>query len=107
MTADTYAGIPVRRGLFQCADWQRMAEDLLAFQDAVQEALRTEEAGHVLGAIERLRGRELQRARIRKLVAAGVRNEEIHRRSAMPLLEAAGFTADQVREIIHAGEEAA
>jgi hypothetical protein len=32
-----------------------MAEDLMAFQDAVQEALRTEEAGHVLDAIERLK----------------------------------------------------
>jgi hypothetical protein len=55
MTADMYAGIPVRRGLFQCADWQRMAEDLMAFQDAVQEALGTESAGHVLDAIARLK----------------------------------------------------
>jgi hypothetical protein len=55
-TDDTYAGIPVRnRGLFQCADWQRMAENLMAFQDAVQEALGTEEAGDVLGAIRRLK----------------------------------------------------
>ena len=55
--AELYAGTPVRRGLFQCADWKRMAEDLMAFQDAVQEALGTEDAGHVLGAIERLKTR--------------------------------------------------
>lgn len=39
------------------------------------------------------------------LVTAGVRNGEIHRRSAMPLLEAAGFTADEAREIVYAAEE--
>lgn len=55
MTTDSYAGLPVRRGAFQCEDWQRMAENLMAFQDAVQEALGTEEAGDVLGAIQRLR----------------------------------------------------
>lgn len=54
-TTDTYAGLPVRRNLFQCANWQELAECLMAFQDAVQEALRTEEAGHVLGAIARLK----------------------------------------------------
>lgn len=47
------------------------------------------------------------RARIRDLVTAGVRNEEIHRRSALRLLEAAGFTADEAREIVHAAEEEA
>lgn len=52
---DTYAGLPVRRGLYQCSDWQRMAEDLMAFQDAVQEALKTESAEHVLPAIARLK----------------------------------------------------
>lgn len=102
---DTYAGIPVRRNLWTCDNWQRMAEDLMAFQDAVQEVLGTEEAGHVLGAIARLKVREVQRARIRKLVTAGIRNEEIHRRSAMPLLEAAGFTADEARQITNAAEE--
>ncbi|MER7280496.1 hypothetical protein ABT369_39265 [Dactylosporangium sp. NPDC000244] len=59
MTSDMYVGIPVRRGLFQCADWQSMAEDLMAFQDAVQEALGTEFAGHVLGAIARLKADRL------------------------------------------------
>ncbi len=41
------------------------------------------------------------------LVTAGVRNEEIHRRSALRLLEAAGFTADEARDILHAAEEEA
>lgn len=61
-TDDTYAGIPVRRNLFQCADWQRMAEDLMAFQDTVQEALSTEGAGDVLQAIARLQAGIVHRA---------------------------------------------
>jgi hypothetical protein len=56
---DMYVGIPVRRGVFQCANWQRMAEDLMAFQDAVQEALGTESAGHVLDAIAALKADRL------------------------------------------------
>ncbi len=55
MSTDTYAGIPVRRGLFRCDDWRRTAEDLMAFQDAVQDALDTEDAAQVLAAIRRLR----------------------------------------------------
>lgn len=46
-----------------------------------------------------------ERYRIRDLVTAGVRNDEIHKRSAMPLLEAAGFTPDEAREIVYAAEE--
>lgn len=73
MTDGMYAGIPVRRNLFECDDWQRLAEDLMAFQDAVQEALRTEEAGDVLPAIERLREYEVEgcrhRALLRRLLA--------------------------------------
>jgi hypothetical protein len=52
---DRYAGIPVHRNLWTCDNWQRMAEDLMAFQDAVQVALDTEEAGDVLDTIERLK----------------------------------------------------
>lgn len=54
-TDDTYVGIPVQRNLYGCDDWQRMAEDLMAFQDAVQDALHTESAGDVLGAIDQLK----------------------------------------------------
>lgn len=39
------------------------------------------------------------------LVTAGVRNDEIHRRAALPLLEAAGFTADEARDVVYAAEE--
>lgn len=48
---------------------------------------------------------ESAQAAIHKLVTVGVRNEEIHRRSALPLLEAAGFTGDEARDIVHAAEE--
>jgi hypothetical protein len=41
------------------------------------------------------------------LVTAGVRNGEIHRRAAMPLLEAVGFDAGAARDIVHAVEEEA
>jgi hypothetical protein len=66
VTTDTYAGIPVRRGI-NFEDVQRSAENLLAFQDAVQEALRTEDAGNVLDAIEWWRG-EIANARWHRAV---------------------------------------
>jgi len=55
MTADTYAGLPVRRNLFQCDDWQWMAENLLAFQDAVQDEVRSEEAKDMMPMLRRLK----------------------------------------------------
>lgn len=55
MTADTYAGLPVRRNWFECDNWRRMAEDLLAFQDAVQDEVKSEEAGDVVPMLRRLK----------------------------------------------------
>lgn len=102
---DLYAGIPVQRDLFQCENWQRMAEDLMAFQDAEQEALGTEDAGEVLAAIGRLKANGAPRTRIRALVAAGIRNQEVHRRSGMSLLGAVGYSADEARQIAYDAEE--
>lgn len=53
-------------------------------------------------AMDRL---ESAQATTHRLVTAGVRNDEIHRRAARPLLEAVGFTADEARAIIAAAEE--
>lgn len=102
---DLYAGIPVQRDLFQCANWQRMAENLMAFQDAVQEELGTEDAEDVLAAIGRLKASGPLRIRIRDLVTAGIRNQEMHHRSGTPLLEAVGFSADEARQIVYDAEE--
>lgn len=89
MTTDTYAGIPVRRGLYQCADWRRLAENLMAFQDAVQEALATEEAGDVLQAIMRLKGREPVTEHAVEMAGGGmqVRNSAPHVEKIFPLAE--------------------
>lgn len=45
------------------------------------------------------------REQIRELVVAGVRNQEIHRRSARPLLEAVGFTSEQSWDLVEQAEE--
>lgn len=88
-TTDTYAGVPVRRGLYQCGDWQRMAENLMAFQDAVQEALGTEEAGDVLQAIMRLKVREPITEHAIRMSGGGmqIRNGGPHVEKIFPLAE--------------------
>jgi len=43
--------------------------------------------------------------RVRDLVIAGVRNQEIHRRSALPLLDAVGIGTDESRALVAQAEE--
>lgn len=50
---------------------------------------------------------ESAQSAMHRLVASGVRNGEIHRRAARPLLEAVGFDAGEARTIVDAAEEEA
>lgn len=45
------------------------------------------------------------RERVQSLVLAGLRNQEIHRRSARPLLEAVGVPGQEASDLVWAVEE--